>query len=458
MDCLLTGVRSLLTFILAIVYLSNLLIQSALIHQVILIIMVLVILLSLIAVTNSSKVIGYILFLVSILLLLFFRAPLNIWLRAVEENLYLVVMFTLVPLLRIPIQHGGYFNVLQEAFRRFVHTKIRFYLLVSFTTAFVGVLVNMAVVPLVHELCRASDLSTNKRLLCSAISRGFATCTIWSPTMASIALIIQLTEAKWHLFFPFGLMSGVVLGLVGFIMIIIEDKKIGEDLNLMPPEQSNTINYRKIFELSFFGIILITSIAVISLYTGIHTITLVSIAALVYPIIWLAIIRRLPVFFMQLKGEYFQKNLPNLKNEVTLFVGAGLFATSITYSHLGDYVPKIFSLIVGNNVLLFSIVVVLTCIILSALGVHPIVSVTVISGTIKAAAFGVSTTYMAMLLAIAWTMGISISPSAANIIAISGFTGQSPMLVGPCWNGRFAIISSIVLIAMITIFRWIHVI
>lgn len=457
MKGLLTRVRSLLTFILAIVYLSNLLIQSPWIHQLILILMVLVILLSLIAVTNSSKVIGYILFAVSILIFLYFKAPLSIWQEAVEENMYMVVMFILVPLLRIPIQHGDYFKALQDVFRRFVHTKRRFYLLVSFIAAFVGVLVNMAVVPLVHELCRASDLSTNKKLLCSAISRGYATCTIWSPTMASIALIIQLTGAEWHLFFPFGILCGVIVGLVGFIMMIFEEKKTEEELNEVLPEQIGTINYRKIFELSIFGIILITSIAAISFFTGIHTITLVSIAAVVYPILWLAIIGRLPVLFQEFKGEYFRQSLPGLKNEITLFVGAGLFATSITYSHLGDYVPRIFSLLVGNNVILFSIAVVSICIILSALGVHPIVTVTVISGTIKAAAYGVSATYMAMLLAIGWTMGISISPSAANIIAISGLTGQSPMQVGPCWNGRFALISSTVLIIVITIFRWLQV-
>lgn len=454
-----TRVRSLLTFTLAIIYLSNLLIKSNGIHQLILIMMVLVIVLSLIAVTNSSKVIGYTLFVVSILLFLYYKAPLSIWQEGIEINLYMVVMFTLVPLLRIPIQHGGYSKALQDVFRRFVHTKRRFYLLVSFIASFVGVLVNMAVVPLVHELCRASDFSADKRLLCSAISRGFATCTIWSPTMASIALIIQLTGAKWHLFFPFGILSGVILGLIGFIMMLFEEKKMGKELREEVPEQViGTINYRKVIELSIFGTILISSIAVISLITGIHTITLVSVAAVAYPVLWLAIIGRLPVLFREFKGEYYQKSLPSLKNEVTLFVGAGLFATSIAYSHLGDYVPRIFSLLVGNNVILFSIVVVLVCIILSALGVHPIVTVTVISGTIKASAYGVSPTYMAMILAIAWTMGISISPSAANIIAISGLTGQSPVEVGLRWNGGFALVSSIVLIIVITIFRWFQVI
>ncbi|HHV64963.1 MAG TPA: hypothetical protein GXX46_07820 [Peptococcaceae bacterium] len=206
----LTNIRSTFTFSMAILYLINFFVQSSFLHWIVLILMVSVIGLSLVVVTGSSKVIGYISFGVSIFLLISYGAPFEVWEKALEENLYMIVMFSMVPLLRIPIQYGGYFEALQSFFRRFVHSRSRFYLLVSFISAFIGVLVNLAVVPLVHEISKASDFNANKRLLSSAISRGFCTCTIWAPTMASNALIIQLTGAEWHLFFPFALFSGII--------------------------------------------------------------------------------------------------------------------------------------------------------------------------------------------------------------------------------------------------------
>ncbi|WP_236860222.1 C4-dicarboxylate ABC transporter [Candidatus Formimonas warabiya] len=471
---LLTRIRSQLTFVIAIAYLSNVLFQSVLIHQLILILTALAIILSLIAVTDSSKVIGYFLFALSIMLLLYFHAPLSIWAQAVEANLYLVVMFTLVPLLRIPIQHGGYFEALQGFFRRYVNNNRRFYLLVSFIAAFLGILVNLAVVPLVHEIAKASDLSANKKLLCSAISRGFFTCTIWAPTAASIALIIQLTGAKWHLFFPFAIFSGMIAGLIGYIMTVVEEKRsekalrayavtlaeeigTGEVLPGATQEQSGEINYHKVIELCIFGSALITGIGLVSFFTGMSTLIVVSIASVIFPVIWLTFIGRLPVFFREFKGEYFHTCLPGLKNEITLFVGAGLFAASITYSHLGNYVPSILSLLVGNNILLFSIVVVSLSHILAVLGVHPIVTVTIIGETVKAAQYGVTPTYMAMILAVSWSMGVIMSPSSANIIAVAGLAGQSPMRVGPYWNGKYALISSVVLLIMLTIFRWLGI-
>ncbi len=73
-----TRIRSVCTFCLAIVYLINLLIKSNLIRDINLIFLVIVITLSLTVVNGSAKVIGYVSFALSIMLLLFYHAPLNI--------------------------------------------------------------------------------------------------------------------------------------------------------------------------------------------------------------------------------------------------------------------------------------------------------------------------------------------------------------------------------------------
>jgi hypothetical protein len=451
-------IRSILIFGLAIVYLCNFFIKSDFINDIIIFLMVIIIGLSFTAVNGSSKIIGSFSFTVSIILFLWYRAPLNIWIPALQENLYLVVMFALVPLLKIPIQHGGYFDALKTVFRRYVNTNNRFYLLTSIVSAFVGVLVNMAVVPLVNEICKASDIYANKKLLSSAISRGFTSCIIWSPTMAATVLIIQITGANWPLFFPYAILCGAIVGLVGYTMTLYEYRGITHVLPADVSENGGEINFKKVIELCLFGIILIFSIAILSFLFSISTITIVSFAALTFPIIWMAIIKRLPVFYREFKGDYFNHSLPNLSNEIILFVGAGLFASSITFSHLGDYVPQILNLLVGHNIFALTVVIFLVTLLLSALGVHPIITIVIIAETVNGAAYGVSPIYMSLVLASSWAMGISISPAAANIIAVAGFSGQSPYQVGLHWNGAYVLISSAVLIIVITILRWLGLI
>ncbi len=452
MKGLFNRIRSVLTLGIAIIFLVNLFIKSNLINDCNLILMLIVVGLSFIVVSGTTLIIGGLLFGLSIILFLFYHAPLSVWQQALQENIYLVVMFTLVPLLGIPIRHGGYFEALQGVFRRYVYSSSRFYLLVSFVSAFVGVLVNLAVVPLVLQISEASSISSNKKLLSSAILRGFATCTIWAPTTAAIALIVQLSGASWILFFPYAILFGVMSGLVGYFMTMYEEKRAGKPFASIVEKPDLEFDVGKIVELSIFSIILISAIAVVSLLTGIHTVIVVSLAALIYPVIWLGIIGRLRILMRDFKC-YFNESLPKLQNEIILFVGAGLFATSINYSHLGNYISVILSKFVGQNALLLAIVIIIAILMLSALGIHPIIPVTIIGGTVKAAAYGVTPTYLALILAISWAMGISISPSSATVIALSGLTGQSPIYVGPRWNGLYVLIASAVMLTTLTIIR-----
>jgi len=170
------------------------------------------------------------------------------------------------------------------------------------------------------------------------------------------------------------------------------------------------------------------------------------------------ILSRLRILWRECRGDYFHKSLPGLTNEIILFVGAGLFASSITYSQLGNYVPLVLSWFVGENIIMFSIVIIVIGLIVSAIGIHPIVTITIIGGTVEASAYGVTPTYMAVLLAITWAMGITMSPSSATIITVAGLAERSPLEVGPGWNGRYAVISSAILLLIMTIFRFLQLI
>ena len=89
-------------------------------------------------------------------MLLHSQAPLDVWKQALRENSYLIAMFVLVPLLSIPVQHGGYGESLREVFVRYANTDSRYYALVSSMAAFVGVLISIAAVPLTYGVSRAS--------------------------------------------------------------------------------------------------------------------------------------------------------------------------------------------------------------------------------------------------------------------------------------------------------------
>ncbi|NMA69903.1 MAG: C4-dicarboxylate ABC transporter, partial [Desulfitobacterium sp.] len=425
-----TLLRSVLCFTLGLIYLSNWLFESPLLEALIFPLLIIVILLSFPVTTGSSRVIGTLSFVVSILLLLEAQAPLEIWEKGLKTNLFLVVMFIMVPLLGIPIQEGGYTGALQGLFDKKVNTQKKYYLLVSLLTSLVGVLVNLAVVPLVNQICRNSKFSTDQKLLGSAIIRGFSACAAWAPTAAGIGYILQIAGSDWVEFFPMAIISAALMGFAGYIITICQGRDPKEGASITELNDIPKYSLAKVVELGIFASVLLGSIVLISYFTGITAIVVVSMMALIYPLVWMLIIKKVPLFFREVKEGYFHHRLPSVKNELFLFLGAGLLATSINYSHYGDYVPLILNSIVGESPLLLTLFVIISVIFFAGLGIHPIVTVTIIGGTVNIASYGLSELYFAVLLAASWSLGASISPSSGTVITVSGMLQESPLKVG----------------------------
>lgn len=448
----LRATRSVITFCLGMSYIVNICIKMPLLDDINLVLMVVVLAMSFVASTGSSRVIGILLVAFSIVLLVYAQAPLDIWKQALQENMYLVVMFIMIPLLGIPVQQGGYSESLRGIFSRYANTGSRYYALVSGMSAGIGVLISIAAVPLTHEVSRASGLSENKKLLGTALCRGFITCMIWAPTSATIALVIQITGIDWIEFCPFALGCALIAGAVGFLMVLRGERR-AEAPGGIAEEPAGEFKVSKIIELGVFVFLLIVSIAAISQVFGLSVILVVAMVSLVFPVVWMAIVKKLPTYVQEFKGGYFHTKLPSTKNQIILFTGAGLFANSISYSHLGDALGGALLQLTGQDVLLLTLAIIVITLATSAVGIHPIAVIAVVGGAIGASDCGITPIYLALVLSISWALGNVICPASANVIAVSDMVGQSPIKVGLRCNGLYVLITTIVLVLVLTFLR-----
>lgn len=444
--------RSAITFCFGLSYLANVFLGLPLLDDLNVALMVVVIVMSFAASTGSSRVIGIVLFALGIALLLYTQAPPVVWIQALRENSYLIVMFIIVPLLGIPVQHGGYSESLREVFVRHARTGSRFYALVSTLSAFIGVLISIAAVPLAYEVSRSSRLSDDRKLVSSALSRGFITCMIWAPTSATIALVVQVTGIDWVEFAPFALVCALIAGAVGFLMTFVGER-VGKTPSRMVDEPADALDVRKVIELCVFALLLIGSIAVVAQRAGLPIIMVVAMASLVFPFVWMALIRRLPVYVKVFKDDYFRNKLPQAKNQILLFAGAGLFASGISYSHAGDAIASVLVALTGQNVVVLTVAIIGITLVTSAVGMHPIAVVAVMGGALGASDCGATPVYIALVLCISWAMGNAICPASANVIAVSDMVERSPVKVGLQWNGPYVLVTTTVLVVVLTCSR-----
>lgn len=450
--------RSVVTLCFAACYVVNVFLHSMLLDDVCIALMVVVLAMSVFVSTGSSRLIGIILIAASVGLLLYTQAPVEEWARALRKNADLIVMFILIPLIGIPVQHGGYRESLRGLFARRANSRGGYYSLVSAMTAVVGALISIAAVPLAFEISRESRLAADKRLLGTALARGFVTCMIWAPTSATIALVVSVTGADWTSFAPCAIACAIIAEGVGILMTILAGRQggrapVARDGADATEGMPGSIDKAKMAELAIFSVLLITSIAVVSQMFALSAIIVVAMASVAWPLVWMLIIGRLPQYRRELKATYFEKKLPGAKNQVILFVGAGMLAQSIGYSGIGNVIAQALMLTTGQSALLLTVVIVAIVLLTCAVGIHPIVATAVIGGAVDPALCGISVAYLALVLSMSWALGNTICPASANVIAVADMVEVSFVEASLRWNGLYAIVASAVLIAFVMAMR-----
>lgn len=475
----LQAVRSVLTFCFGIGYIANVFLAQSLLALINTITLILAVILSFIATKGSTRMIAAVLFIVGAFLLFYTQAPLDVWEKALLENGYLLAMFIMVPLISLPVRYGGYNESLEALFDRFGNSKSRFYGLVSVMTAFLGVLVSIASVPLTCEVARSSHFAANARILATALSRGFITCLFWAPTTATIALSLQLTGANWLSVLPLGLLFAIIAGFIGWIMTTIRENLIARrsqlntslsknkndthiDANLnsssLHPSKyevtshqphSGIFDRKKIIELVLFSVLYIVAVMLVGQCLRISIIVAVALMSILIPIIWMVAIKRVTLFKQKVKDEYVAVKLPNVKGQMILFTAAGVLASGISYSGVGEMAVTTLLQITNGGALEATILVMILALVCSAFGVHPLVYTTVIGGSLTAAQLGVSPVYMALLLAMGWALGNAVCPTSANSIAVSQLVERSPFKLALNWNVSYVLVSTVILVAFL---------
>ena len=469
--------RSVLTFCFGIGYIANVFLAQPLLALINTIMLVLAVILSFIATKESTRMIAAVLLFVGAFLLIYAQAPLDVWEKALLENGYLLAMFIMVPLISLPVRYGGYNESLEALFERFGNSESRFYGLVSVMTAFLGVLVSIASVPLTCEVARSSRFAGNARVLATALSRGFITCLFWAPTTATIALSLQLTGADWLSVLPFGLFFAIVAGFIGWIMTTLRERFIigrsraqdsSNEGNVDPDSDADSsrssdrgkgaglsrpgagaLDHKKIAELILFSVLYIVAVMLVGQCLGISIIVAVALMSILIPIIWMAAIKRTVLFKQKVKEEYVAVKLPNVKGQMILFTAAGVLASGISYSGVGEMAVTALLQVTNEGVLAVTILVMALALVCSAFGVHPLVYTTVIGGSLSAAQLGVSSVYLALLLAMGWALGNAVCPTSANTIAVSQLVEHSPFKLALNWNVSYVLVSTVILIALL---------
>ncbi len=312
--------------------------------------------------------------------------------RAILVNQYLLTLLIGVGFLRlIATPKSEKVKKLPRGKKSFLKTYLGIHLF--------GSVINLSSLILVADKFYKKAPLTNLQIV--VLTRAFSSDAYWSPFFVAFAAAITYAP---NLSTSIILSTGLILALVAFLITYIEVQN-KYDLNEFR-------GYPIHFETLYLPFLLALIVLITNYYyPNLKVILLISLFSFL-----------LTVFIFPMKVGIFQaikklnihvtQELPKMKNELALFLIAGMFGVSISSVLVGLEVELPFREFNGltASILLFILIF------LSFMGIHPIISIAIIGNWMDE----LNHTLLAVTFLMSWSTAVSTSPFSGLNLTIQG--------------------------------------
>lgn len=368
------------------------------------------------------------------------------------ENINLLSLFLLIPLIGTFMSSAGYLSVLKEKVQEWERKGSQHpYRLSFFLTATIGTLLNFGAMPIVKRIAEESLSAYQDQKLTLTIMRAFAFCMLWSPYFVNVGLVLVLFDLSWFDIGGYGLVLAGIYLLICWLMyrsISFSDDPIIEHTH----SEKKFSSKQSLSPLLTFSFVLIGLSFLLDYLLDVNMLTIVSLLSIILPFCWAAGTKTIRTFTHDV-SEQVQASFFRLKNELAIFISAGFFGKAISETEIGSYISTILFQSSLGSVYLLSFFLVLLAILLAQIGIHPVIIVIGIGSALSPEKFGVSPEYLAMLLLVAWTMATQLSPFSGQVLMASRLMAKPPKVI-IIQNLPFVLLLSFILITTIYGFYW----
>ena len=288
-----------------------------------------------------------------------------------------------------------------------------------FGVHFFGAVINLSTVMIVGD--RQSRNRPLSPLQATLLSRGFAMAANWSPFFAAMG--IALTNAPGASLAVVSL-TGLPVAMLALAFSAWQFEKLFDVREF----RGYPLNFQALW---IPGLLALAVMLIHNRYPDLSILTLISSLSLLLTVaVMLARHRRRAIPGM---AEFVTEGLPRMSGELVLFLSAGVLAAGISTGVAAsgvDLTPEVFGATEASLLLI-------AMVLLSLVGIHPVISVTTASGLILP--ISPDPDLLAMTFLMTWATGVCISPFSGLSLAIQGRYGINAFNF-PKWNGLFVLL------------------
>lgn len=321
--------------------------------------------------------------------------------------------------------------------RRFAALALASHLIgAAFNLAGIGLLA-----PMLDTACVGKK--DRQRLRC-AILWGFAAAPCWSPFIVGTVAILSVFEGLlWIQVLPYGvaLACGFLVWAVIWNRVFRTGSRAGPTPVLAPEIAAPAGQLLGVILMLFVVVFAVMAAAALPLTVAI---------ALVAPIFALAWGRGAG---KAAQGDLMRRVLagyPGMRSETTVFAAANIFGAAVSSALAGEGIALSPGELTGW-LYLDALLLLWGFLGVSAIGIHPVVSLVVFAALVDPSALGMPLPVLAAVMMACWGMGTSVSPLSGTTLLMAQLTGVSSFTIAWRWSGAFYAAACLWLALLITL-------
>ncbi|TGG95609.1 hypothetical protein E4656_04130 [Natronospirillum operosum] len=396
-------------------------------------------------------------------------APASVLREAFERGGYFATFLISLTFLRLAAQQSrmirrcGEWAVIQPPGRR--------YGMLSYATALFGTILNFGVLHLLglmvlrgNSLVAAWGQESIQRLrqkrMSQAMLRGFAALPLASPfSVTLIVLLTMIPDLRWQAILPIGLVTAVLLILIGWILDHYQHRNVHPPgPRARPPADA----WQAAVQLIALIATLVGAAFMLEGNTVLNLPMSVLVLSPLFSLAWFVWQGRRAgwAWAPRLTARRLRKTVPGqvvpLSGEVGLLAAAGFLGSVTTALISVDQVVWLLNLLHLQGVPLLIAAMVLT-ILLGQVGFNPIVSVTLLAAALQPVElFGLTQELLALGLMSAWSLTVNSSPFTISVAVTARLARVSPRYLAYYWNGHYLLFCLVFLSLWLYGLSWIY--
>jgi hypothetical protein len=356
-------------------------------------------------------------------------------------------LFTLVPILGIPIKIGGYSGGIQFIIQKKIKNSGQLYMITSGISYFFSIFMNLATLPMAYYSIRPAlnmfSVGNKERFMSRAISRGFAMPLLWAPVTPIVGIVISVTDVSWVSIIPYVVPLSILgLGMDWLLGARKSNKMLDPVQNVSVHETAATIepgqlnSPGRVIQIFLAIIIFIVAISIAESLFHYSFLILVSLIVIPFAFAWSLFLKKGGEFGSQLQ-KHFQMFSVSMKDQFFIYLSAGFFISTINISNtnqlLYDWIMKFIGV---AGVETFLILLPLVPLAFAFLGLHPAVTLALMTEGLDLSAIGLNPHILTVAMLAGAVSAFLVGPYNATLGLMANLVKNTSYKVSN-WNITF---------------------